>query len=65
MKGSKQRMGSHGAPHRPGGPAPAPVSALRPRQVDPDTRDMLKELDMDKLPNIATTTMSLGGARRR
>eukprot|EP00411_Alexandrium_monilatum_P060247 CAMPEP_0175501618 /NCGR_PEP_ID=MMETSP0096-20121207/6913_1 /TAXON_ID=311494 /ORGANISM="Alexandrium monilatum, Strain CCMP3105" /LENGTH=105 /DNA_ID=CAMNT_0016803663 /DNA_START=96 /DNA_END=409 /DNA_ORIENTATION=+ len=24
-------------------------------QVDPDTRDMLKELDMDKLPNIATS----------
>merc|ERR1712003_492070 len=29
-------------------------------QVDPDTRDMLKELDMDKLPNITTTSMSLG-----
>eukprot|EP00445_Apocalathium_hangoei_P043248 CAMPEP_0203965756 /NCGR_PEP_ID=MMETSP0359-20131031/95170_1 /ASSEMBLY_ACC=CAM_ASM_000338 /TAXON_ID=268821 /ORGANISM="Scrippsiella Hangoei, Strain SHTV-5" /LENGTH=150 /DNA_ID=CAMNT_0050902813 /DNA_START=80 /DNA_END=530 /DNA_ORIENTATION=+ len=23
-------------------------------QVDPDTRDMLKEMDMDKLPNITT-----------
>lgn len=34
-------------------------------QVDPDTRDMLKEMDVDKLPNIATTTMPLGGARRR
>eukprot|EP00440_Ansanella_granifera_P047173 gb/GFBE01051091.1/.p1 GENE.gb/GFBE01051091.1/~~gb/GFBE01051091.1/.p1 ORF type:complete len:133 (+),score=56.18 gb/GFBE01051091.1/:1-399(+) len=36
-------------------------------QVDPDTRDMLKELDMDKLPNITTSTLPLGGAlgRRR
>ena len=36
-------------------------------QVDPDTRDMLKELEMDKLQNITTSTMSLGGgfARRR
>merc|ERR1719387_894222 len=31
-------------------------------QVDPDTRDLLKELDMDKLPNI-TTTSSLFGRR--
>ena len=30
-------------------------------QVDPDTRDMLKELEMDKLQNITTSTMSLGG----
>mmetsp|Transcript_62312 Transcript_62312/g.98808 ORF Transcript_62312/g.98808 Transcript_62312/m.98808 type:complete len:129 (+) Transcript_62312:67-453(+) len=29
-------------------------------QVDPDTRDMLKELDMDKLPNITTTSMGFG-----
>merc|ERR1712134_126655 len=29
-------------------------------QVDPDTRDMLKELDMDKLPNITTSSMALG-----
>merc|ERR1712107_357610 len=28
-------------------------------QVDPDTRDMLRELDMDKLPNIATSTLPL------
>ena len=36
-------------------------------QVDPDTRDMLKELEMDKLPNITTSTMPLGGGfgRRR
>ena len=36
-------------------------------QVDPDTRDMLKELEMDKLQNITTSTMSLGGGfgRRR
>merc|ERR1719270_2966834 len=33
-------------------------------QVDPDTRDMLKELDMDKLPNITTTNIPLGRARR-
>mmetsp|Transcript_16671 Transcript_16671/g.34809 ORF Transcript_16671/g.34809 Transcript_16671/m.34809 type:complete len:133 (+) Transcript_16671:90-488(+) len=29
-------------------------------QVDPDTRDMLKELDMDKLPNIVTSSLTLG-----
>merc|ERR1712107_67114 len=29
-------------------------------QVDPDTRDMLKELDMDKLPNITTSSLPLG-----
>merc|ERR1712003_114999 len=29
-------------------------------QVDADTRDMLKELDMDKLPNITTSNMALG-----
>mmetsp|Transcript_46518 Transcript_46518/g.134683 ORF Transcript_46518/g.134683 Transcript_46518/m.134683 type:complete len:133 (-) Transcript_46518:115-513(-) len=29
-------------------------------QVDPDTRDMLKELDMDKLPNIVTSSLSIG-----
>eukprot|EP00933_Yihiella_yeosuensis_P002852 TRINITY_DN104_c0_g1_i1.p1 TRINITY_DN104_c0_g1~~TRINITY_DN104_c0_g1_i1.p1 ORF type:complete len:131 (+),score=48.05 TRINITY_DN104_c0_g1_i1:84-476(+) len=34
-------------------------------QVDADTRDMLKELDMDKLPNITTSTLPLGGGRRR
>merc|ERR1711957_421444 len=34
-------------------------------QVDPDTRDMLKELDMDKLPNITTTSIRLGMAGRR
>eukprot|EP00927_Polykrikos_kofoidii_P068770 TRINITY_DN640_c0_g1_i1.p2 TRINITY_DN640_c0_g1~~TRINITY_DN640_c0_g1_i1.p2 ORF type:complete len:132 (-),score=27.01 TRINITY_DN640_c0_g1_i1:65-460(-) len=35
-------------------------------QVDSDTRDMLKELDMDRLPNIATSSMRLGamGGRR-
>merc|ERR1711865_997140 len=33
-------------------------------QVDPDTRDMLKELDMDKLPNITTSTLRLGMAGR-
>eukprot|EP00421_Protoceratium_reticulatum_P002247 CAMPEP_0168376538 /NCGR_PEP_ID=MMETSP0228-20121227/10369_1 /TAXON_ID=133427 /ORGANISM="Protoceratium reticulatum, Strain CCCM 535 (=CCMP 1889)" /LENGTH=130 /DNA_ID=CAMNT_0008389521 /DNA_START=57 /DNA_END=446 /DNA_ORIENTATION=- len=33
-------------------------------QVDPDTRDMLKELDMDKLPNITTSNMLLGAPRR-
>merc|ERR1711982_4598 len=26
-------------------------------QVDPDTRDMLKELQMDKLPNITTSNV--------
>mmetsp|Transcript_12377 Transcript_12377/g.25142 ORF Transcript_12377/g.25142 Transcript_12377/m.25142 type:complete len:133 (+) Transcript_12377:65-463(+) len=36
-------------------------------QVDPDTRDMLKELDMDKLPNIVTSSLAIGGGlgRRR
>ena len=37
-------------------------------QVDPDTKEMLKELDMDKLPNITTTSLPLGmggGGRRR
>merc|ERR1719369_2356742 len=29
-------------------------------QVDPDTRDMLKDLDMDRLPNITTTSLPLG-----
>mmetsp|Transcript_3372 Transcript_3372/g.4227 ORF Transcript_3372/g.4227 Transcript_3372/m.4227 type:complete len:130 (+) Transcript_3372:78-467(+) len=33
-------------------------------QVDADTRDMLKTMDMDKLPNIQTTTSALGGFRR-
>ena len=33
-------------------------------QVDPDTRDMLKEMNMDKLPNIATSSIPLGGGRR-
>merc|ERR1712083_1188819 len=32
-------------------------------QVDPDTREMLKELDMDRLPNIVTSNIALG--RRR
>merc|ERR1711998_808130 len=35
--------------------------------VDPDTKDMLKELDMDSLPNITTTSNAYvvsGGARR-
>merc|ERR1711935_1144179 len=34
-------------------------------QVDPDTREMLKELDMDRLPNIVTSSLPLGGGRRR
>eukprot|EP00413_Alexandrium_margalefii_P014531 CAMPEP_0204533528 /NCGR_PEP_ID=MMETSP0661-20131031/12340_1 /ASSEMBLY_ACC=CAM_ASM_000606 /TAXON_ID=109239 /ORGANISM="Alexandrium margalefi, Strain AMGDE01CS-322" /LENGTH=132 /DNA_ID=CAMNT_0051539883 /DNA_START=80 /DNA_END=478 /DNA_ORIENTATION=- len=36
-------------------------------QVDPDTRDMLKELDMDRLPNIVTSSLAIGGGlgRRR
>eukprot|EP00747_Dinoflagellata_sp_TGD_P104737 gnl/TRDRNA2_/TRDRNA2_169339_c0_seq1.p1 gnl/TRDRNA2_/TRDRNA2_169339_c0~~gnl/TRDRNA2_/TRDRNA2_169339_c0_seq1.p1 ORF type:complete len:131 (-),score=46.10 gnl/TRDRNA2_/TRDRNA2_169339_c0_seq1:75-467(-) len=34
-------------------------------QVDADTREMLKELEMDKLPNITTTTLPLGSVRRR
>ena len=36
-------------------------------QVDPDTKEMLKELDMDKLPNIATVSnaFGMGGGRRR
>uniref|UniRef100_A0A7S2VWL9 40S ribosomal protein S17 n=1 Tax=Lessardia elongata TaxID=210733 RepID=A0A7S2VWL9_9DINO len=34
-------------------------------QVDPDTRDMLKELDMDKLPNISTSTLRPGMQSRR
>merc|ERR1712118_220752 len=29
-------------------------------QVDPDTRDMLKELDMGHLTNITTSSMGLG-----
>merc|ERR1712166_348100 len=29
-------------------------------QVDADTRDMLKELDMDKLPNITTSSNRIG-----
>ena len=33
-------------------------------QVDPDTRDMLRELDMDRLPNITTTSIPLGRGRR-
>merc|ERR1711920_681334 len=32
-------------------------------QVDPDTRDMLKELEMDKLPNITTSSLRLGMRR--
>ena len=34
-------------------------------QVDPDTKEMLKDLDMDKLPNITTTNLPLGGAAAR
>eukprot|EP00746_Dinoflagellata_sp_MGD_P160604 gnl/MRDRNA2_/MRDRNA2_87448_c0_seq1.p1 gnl/MRDRNA2_/MRDRNA2_87448_c0~~gnl/MRDRNA2_/MRDRNA2_87448_c0_seq1.p1 ORF type:complete len:131 (+),score=39.36 gnl/MRDRNA2_/MRDRNA2_87448_c0_seq1:65-457(+) len=34
-------------------------------QVDPDTKDLLKELDMDKLPNIATVSNAFGMGRRR
>jgi len=33
--------------------------------VDPDTRDMLKEMDMDKLESISVSQMALGGAFRR
>ena len=33
-------------------------------QVDPDTRDMLRELDMSGLPNITTTSIPLGRGRR-
>merc|ERR1739838_1074237 len=29
-------------------------------QVDPDTKEMLKELHMDTLPNITTTSMNFG-----
>merc|ERR1712183_842154 len=32
--------------------------------VDADTRDMLKAMDMDKLPNISVSNMPLGGVRR-
>jgi len=32
-------------------------------QVDPDTREMLKELDMANLPNIMTSSLPLGGGR--
>lgn len=28
-------------------------------QVDPDTRDMLKDMGMDKLPNITTSSLGL------
>mmetsp|Transcript_15594 Transcript_15594/g.42485 ORF Transcript_15594/g.42485 Transcript_15594/m.42485 type:complete len:132 (-) Transcript_15594:134-529(-) len=34
-------------------------------QVDPDTRAMLKELDMDKLPNIVTSSLAIGGGLGR
>mmetsp|Transcript_82050 Transcript_82050/g.198929 ORF Transcript_82050/g.198929 Transcript_82050/m.198929 type:complete len:132 (+) Transcript_82050:84-479(+) len=34
-------------------------------QVDPDTRDMLKEMHMDMLPNITITTLALGNPMRR
>mmetsp|Transcript_37008 Transcript_37008/g.69007 ORF Transcript_37008/g.69007 Transcript_37008/m.69007 type:complete len:133 (+) Transcript_37008:57-455(+) len=30
-------------------------------QVDSDTRDMLKELEMDRLPNITTSNATLSG----
>ena len=33
--------------------------------VDPDTREMLKELDMINLPNTMTILLPLGGGRRR
>merc|ERR1711881_665389 len=32
--------------------------------VDKDTKEMLKELDMDKLPNITTSSSGLGMGRR-
>ena len=32
--------------------------------VDPDTRDMLKDMGMDRLPNIQTSALPLGGGRR-
>merc|ERR1711982_300751 len=34
-------------------------------QVDMDTRDMLKELDMDKLPNITVSSSAIGYRRGR
>merc|ERR1712124_151313 len=34
-------------------------------QVDPDTKELLRELDMDKLPNIATVSNAFGMGRRR
>ena len=33
--------------------------------VDPDTREMLKGLDMINLPNTMTILLPLGGGRRR
>ena len=33
--------------------------------VDPDTREMLKKLDMINLPNTMTILLPLGGGRRR
>ena len=36
-------------------------SRAQKRQVDPDTRDMLKELEMDRLPNITTSNVTLTG----
>merc|ERR1712151_1489660 len=41
------------------------VSAINTEkiEVDPDTRDMLRELDMDKLPNITTSSLRLGMRR--
>ncbi|CAE7540002.1 RPS17 [Symbiodinium microadriaticum] len=34
-------------------------------QVDPDTRDMLKELEMDRLPNITTSNVTLTGTVKK
>jgi len=34
-------------------------------QVDTDTRDMLRELDMDKLPNITVSSGAIGSYGRR
>merc|ERR1719387_162544 len=34
-------------------------------QVDADTREMLKEMQMDTLPNLSTTNMGFGAMARR
>merc|ERR1712204_34325 len=33
-------------------------------QVDPDTREMLKEMEMDRLPNIMASSLPVAGGRR-